>query len=52
MLARPSKAGTRHSRTFGLRFSIKKLHPFSGMDGGEMLNILLRDNKAIDLKKS
>jgi phosphoglycolate phosphatase-like HAD superfamily hydrolase len=34
-----------------LRFSIKQLHPFSGMDGGEMLNILLRDNKAIDLKK-
>ena len=36
---------------FGLQFSIEELHPFSGMDSGEMLDALLAGSKAIDLKQ-
>jgi phosphoglycolate phosphatase-like HAD superfamily hydrolase len=36
---------------FGLNFSIVQLHPLSGMDSGEMLDALLAESKAIDLKR-
>jgi phosphoglycolate phosphatase-like HAD superfamily hydrolase len=35
---------------FGLNFSIKQLHPYSGMHGAEMLDHLLRSSKASRLK--
>jgi phosphoglycolate phosphatase-like HAD superfamily hydrolase len=36
---------------FGLNFSIEQLHPYSGMDGSEMLDVLLQDSKARNLKR-
>ena len=36
---------------FGLTFSVEQLHPYLGMDGGEMLDFLLRDSKARGLKQ-
>src|SRR4051794_16718450 len=35
---------------FGLTFSVQQLQPYSGMDGGEMIEMLLRGSKAVQLK--